>query len=619
MSANHTTSPNFPAFQKGYLVHFPSNYSSLRSIVLLVLSMVAAALSAQVEPPDFLCTRSEAGMEVLRWDNTSTACGPYEATEIFSATSANGPFSLIAELNDPSLIEYEDPNPSGQLRFYFIRYRYNCPGVAVINSDTLDNLPPETPVVEFTGVENGEIVLSWQASPSPEVSTYRILEVLATSIIEIGSVVAPTTEFRFPIMAGDAPADERRFRLVALDACGNDSPQGTIVSPMSLTASGGTGCASNIELTTDQEALGAYLPATFLELFVSVNGGAFTSAGTFPPNATSVSYTEANDGEDLCFYVEAAIAQGGGWARSVIACQTVAFSQPVRDFPLYGVGFKTNPPRLELQYEEPETNPVLSEASVRIVRENSVVATMVRNPFFTGSGSLDFPIPTEGIQPGAMLSLRLTDECMREVTTNEVEPVYLRGQAPFAGQNILSWTPLINGLAGTTTYTLYRAMVADVGAAAGAMYEVIASDLTEVTYTDNISDPASIACYFVEANFQPDAVGAPAQTFVFASEIVCVQSPTEAYLPNVFSPNAREGNNREFRPFFSSLPSADGYELLIFDRWGGLLFATNDPAAGWAGDSKGQLLASGAYLYQLRYQANNGIPRQRSGVVNLLR
>lgn len=558
-------------------------------------------------------------MEVLRWDNTSTACGPYEATEIFSATAINGPYTMIAELTDPALTEFQDANPSGQLRFYFIRYRYNCPGEAVINSDTLDNLPPVTPVVEYTGVENNEIVLSWQASTSPEVNSYRILEVLATSIIEVGTVTAPVTTFRFPIMVGAPPADERRFRLVALDACGNDSPQGTIVSPMSLAASGGTGCASDIDLTTDQAALSAYLPSSLLELFVSINGGAFTSAGTFPPNATTVSYTEANDGEDLCFYVEAELAQGGGRARSVIACQTVVFSQPVRDFPLYGAGFTTNPPSVVLQYEEPGSAPLLDEALLRINRDNEVLSSMVRNPFFTGSGRFDFPIPPEGLQPGETLSLRLTDECMREVTTNEVEPVYLRGQSLFPGQNNLNWTPLINGLAGTTTYTLYRAIVADEAAAAGAMYSEIAANLTDLSFTDNPPDPDGIACYFIEANFQPAGPGAPAQTFVFASQIVCVQSPTEVYLPNAFSPNALEATNQVFRPFFSSLPPAAGYQLLIFDRWGGLLFSTTDPAAGWAGDSKGQLLPSGAYLYQLTYQTNTGLPRQRSGVVNLLR
>ncbi|MEM1357493.1 MAG: gliding motility-associated C-terminal domain-containing protein [Bacteroidota bacterium] len=591
----------------------------MRSAVLFTLLFLSSALFAQVEPPDFLCTRSEAGMEILRWANTSTACGPYEATEIFSATDINGPYAMIAALTDPALTEYQDANPSGQLRFYFLRYRYNCPGEVVINSDTLDNLPPLTPIVEFTGVEDNEIILSWQASTSPEVSSYRILEVLATSIIEIGTVLAPTTQFRFPFTAGNPPADERRFRLVALDACGNDSPQGTIVSPMSLAATGGTGCASDIELTIDQEALGVYLPSSLLELFVSVNGGAFTAVGTFPPNATTVSYTEANDGEDLCFYVEAELAQGGGRVRSVIACQTVAFSQPVRDFPLYGAGFTTNPPGLLLGYEEPDSAPILDEALLLINRGNELIGSPLPTPFFTGAGNFFVPLPPDGLQQGETLSLRLTDECMREVTTNEVEPVYLRGQSLFAGQNNLSWTPLINNLAGFTSYTLYRATVTNEGAAAGAMYSAIASGLTGLTFTDNTPDPDGIACYFVEANFQATGSGASSRTFIFASQIVCVQAPTEVYLPNAFSPNALEATNQVFRPFFSSLPSPDGYQLLIFDRWGGLLFSTNDPAAGWAGDSKGQLLPSGAYLYQLSYQANDGQRRQRSGVVNLLR
>jgi len=588
----------------------------LRTLLFLYCLALTTVLAAQVEPPDLLCTRSEAGEEILRWDNTSTACGAYQGTQIFSGTDIGGPFTLVVELTDASAIEFRDPNPTGELRYYFIRYRYDCPGLAVVNSDTLDNRIPATPVLQYAGVEGNDIVIDWLPSVSPEVDNYVILEVTASTIIPRGTVIAPNTVFRLPIQAGDLPTDERRFRLVAFDACGNDSSQGAILKPMSLSLTGGMGCDANVQLLVDQAAISSYLPATLLELFVSVDGGAFASAGTAPPNADMVTYRDANDGEDLCFYVEAVLANGFGRARSVEVCQTVSLNQPVRDFPLYGAGF-TPTGELTITYAEPTNPPALASSVLRLNRGNEITPFPLTGSFFNGTGIFLTPFGDAELSGNEAISVRLTDDCDREVTTNEVIPVELNGQALFSGQNLLRWTPFSNGLDGDLTYAVFRAIVPDVGAAAGATYVSIATGLTDLSFNDDVSTlNGGIACYRVEANFQPTG---GLDVFAFSSRIVCVESPTEVYLPTAFSPASREATNQVFRPYFSSLPPAEGYQLLVFDRWGGLLFETSDPATGWAGDSKGQVLSSGTYLYRLQFQANDGQLQQRTGTVNLLR
>lgn len=569
-------------------------------------------MSAQIAAPDLLCTRSESGAVVLNWANVAVGCGPFEATEIYSATAPEGPFNLLAEVTDATATTFSDANPAGELRFYFLRYRYNCPGETAMDSDTLDSFIPRSPVVRYVSIEGNEIEIEWRPSSSPEVTGYIILEVTPTAFIPLDTV-GNVTNYRFPFSGTDPDPAGREFRLVAIDPCGNDSPQGAIVSGMTLTGDGGSGCTSDVTLIPDLTSLGDYLPATALELFVSTNGGAFVSAGTFGPTTPSLSYDEANDGDDLCFYVEAAIAENNGRARSRVFCTSVMINQPVRQVDLYGVEIDDDGDLL-FQYDANVLLPVLTEASYLFVRGSGVLEQFPSLPTdLNASGgqvSLMGPL-ADPLTSGETVAFRLTDDCMREVTTNAVEPVYLTVNEFVPGQNQLNWTPLINGLAGEITYDVFRAD-------AGMVFIPLATGLSELSFQDNSpGQDGGEVCYRVLARFLPEG-GAPTETFVFSSNRACVTPVPEVFLPNAFSPNG-DGINDVFRPFFSPVPVAADYELLIFDRWGGFVFETNDPTEGWDGSFRGQRMSVGVYVFTLRYQAKEGVVRVRNGTVNLLR
>ena len=44
------------------------------------------------------------------------------------------------------------------------------------------------------------------------------------------------------------------------------------------------------------------------------------------------------------------------------------------------------------------------------------------------------------------------------------------------------------------------------------------------------------------------------------------------------------------------------YELKIYNRWGQLIFTSNDVNLGWDGIINGKTAASDAYVYQITYQ-----------------
>jgi gliding motility-associated-like protein len=76
-------------------------------------------------------------------------------------------------------------------------------------------------------------------------------------------------------------------------------------------------------------------------------------------------------------------------------------------------------------------------------------------------------------------------------------------------------------------------------------------------------------------------------------------SPSLTYfVPNTFTPDGDDFNN-VFKPVISTGFSYDKYEFLIFNRWGELIFETQDIGEGWDGTYKGQNCQDGTYTWKL--------------------
>ena len=92
------------------------------------------------------------------------------------------------------------------------------------------------------------------------------------------------------------------------------------------------------------------------------------------------------------------------------------------------------------------------------------------------------------------------------------------------------------------------------------------------------------------------------------------------FIPNSFSPNGDRINDI-FKPISNS--HVDGYELIIYDRWGAPIFITNKIEEGWDGKIKGNIVLIDTYVYKISYNygsKNGGIERSETiGSITLLR
>lgn len=112
--------------------------------------------------------------------------------------------------------------------------------------------------------------------------------------------------------------------------------------------------------------------------------------------------------------------------------------------------------------------------------------------------------------------------------------------------------------------------------------------------------------------------------FVFAMLSNDCQSLTDSLfiqklqykVPNIFSPNG-DGTNDVFKPFY--LGEMDMVEIMVYNRWGNLVFETNDPTnPGWDGQKDGKEAPSDVYIYLIRVGLGDEVVEDR-GEVTLIR
>lgn len=89
------------------------------------------------------------------------------------------------------------------------------------------------------------------------------------------------------------------------------------------------------------------------------------------------------------------------------------------------------------------------------------------------------------------------------------------------------------------------------------------------------------------------------------------------YVPNAFSPNG-DGRNDVFKPGYECLFS--NYVMKIYNRWGQLVFTSQNAGIGWDGNYKNEQAPADIYIWEIKYKDNlTGKYIRKNGTVMLLR
>ncbi len=100
---------------------------------------------------------------------------------------------------------------------------------------------------------------------------------------------------------------------------------------------------------------------------------------------------------------------------------------------------------------------------------------------------------------------------------------------------------------------------------------------------------------------------------------IIVITPITLFVPNCFTPNG-DGKNDRFRVYSENICD---FDLYLYDRWGEMIYHSNDPEAEWNGNYKGVPAAEGVYSWVIFYSEDWAeilkIPKSLKGSLTIIR
>jgi gliding motility-associated-like protein len=132
------------------------------------------------------------------------------------------------------------------------------------------------------------------------------------------------------------------------------------------------------------------------------------------------------------------------------------------------------------------------------------------------------------------------------------------------------------------------------------------SSLSCATCPDPVASPITTTVYTVQLTDTNGCTATDAVTVLFRGTL---------YVPNTFTPNGDGFNDR----FFALGRELKDFRMMVFDRWGVLLFSTERLGDGWDGTFNGHDSPVDTYVWRIDLAENDGKARTVYGHVNLIR
>lgn len=215
-----------------------------------------------------------------------------------------------------------------------------------------------------------------------------------------------------------------------------------------------------------------------------------------------------------------------------------------------------------------------------------------------------FADPAYSLQDASCYRIRYKDVCDNQSPLSvEVCPIRLTGTLLKDNSISLSWTPYSGWGNGVSGYTVEKY------SEDGVLLQTytVGNTTTYVDASDDLNYQTFI--YVVKAIAVEPGIGQ-----AVSNKVIILKDPN-LFHPTAFTPNG-DNLNDIFTVFGQYVV---GFEMQIFNRWGELLFTTDDIQTGWDGNFRGNAMPEGTYTFIARITDRAGRTFKRSGSVLLLR
>ena len=480
-----------------------------------------------------------------------------------------------------------------------------------------DIINPHIPILHWVSVDttNGFVDLSWNHNPAPDTYGYVIYGLINgfwQPLDTVWGINITTYEYT----GTNSMNEPESYRITAFDSClTNAVPPTYQTSALSnphttvYVTDEYDICERNVAL--DWTAYAGWTGGVdHYDIIVSVAGTSYDIVETVDGNITSWVHEDLTYDLNYCYYIRA-VSTDDSVSYSNQNCRLIA-----------------RPSAANFHYIATATHTLTNDIEVRTYTDSGASVDNyeleVKDPLSNGFSLLEVldPVPSNWLiytdeevfpERGAYsYRMNLIDSCGNVgQTTNTVRTVFLDVQTDHVTmQNVLSWSSYQGFDGNIVEYRIYRGEDGIYGSTP------IATTLPGVrSYVDDVSaffESEGQFCYRVEAVEAVNSYGFSETSF---SNNVCATFDPVVYIPNAFMVN---GSNPVFKPVIN-LYEFDSYQMDIYDRWGQVIYTTNDLDQGWDGTGEhGDFKSEGVYVYMIRFQDRDAKEYVYRGSVTLL-
>lgn len=483
-----------------------------------------------------------------------------------------------------------------------------------------DDFPPLNPIIDSVSVtQNGEVEIGWQKGTPSDIGGYIVALELGSGF-NLDTVWHSDSTFFSDIQANPNSKSET-YGVLAFDTCWKGNPYSPNTSASAVQhktiflSSELNACERSVLLNwTHYEGWNSGISG--YKIYASKNGQQQVLLQEISGGETTFLHEGLEENANYCYFVRAIEAGGTGrTSSSNFLCQTITVPNlPNQQYLNYITVLDDNTIEVSCYIDKNAAVQHYDFERATSINGSFEIVTQVENSDDTIISIVDASV--DASERPYYYRVVAIDVCGNKVEISNVSNSINASVANVENENflnIIKWNPYADWNSfggGVGFYNIYKSNNATVFD--DTPFAIVSSD--DLEFEDDISDESdngSTFCYLIEA------VESSGNIYQFQdrskSNVACVKIAPKIYIANAFSPN-NNGLNDVFKPQIS-YANLDEYSLAIYNRFGGVVFNTEDINEGWDGGDA----PDGVYVYLMKYTDQNGEIQRLRSTITLLR
>lgn len=477
-----------------------------------------------------------------------------------------------------------------------------------------DKTNPHNPIIDYVTVDfnTGKNLIKWQMGQSSDTKGYHIYKKIDISGVKIGSTNARDST-TFIHWNSEPYLNNETYYIVAFDSCGHTSNGSKEHNTMFLSISPDR-CKYNILLSWNPY-INMESGLKFYIVYRKINQEQFSPIDTLSPNSTFYYDFDITANYTYTYFIKAVDYTENRISMS--NTQTLTFSYPRKPKFNYLRTATVKGNNLVEINAYIDTTAYIAEYHLYRIENEGKDSLLVQNLFHLPGTHIHFFDNTVSTNlKSYQYVIKLKDICNNEelLNSNMGTTIYLKSSMQAGMKNYLQWNKYESWDGGVNHYNIYRKT--ENGWDILPIATIASTDNDSITYIDDISsfvDTDGHFEYYVEAI--EDANNPFGYIDTSRSNITSINQYPKLFVPNAFAP---EGYNNIFLPIMGFVHPND-YLLQIYNRWGTLVFETNDKNKGWNGQYKNIDAPKGVYIYLIKLKNSNNELIEKRGTLTLIR